>query len=375
LSFETRQLLLRYSYNSKNYDLPKHTIENIKTEEECALVGLMYECLILSIWTNKFPDIKFEDINHHNLFADFISKIKNLIHKYNHFKKQNHTIYNEKIRFTGSFLYAQLYLFITQKIWIQNISAQSLFDHWIKIKPHIDLITLNNIKSQVNIKMPFLTGIMDAVAINNEFNIIEIKASRSTEWKNNALLQSIIYGIMNGKTKFNIYLINVFSKQIKFYTIYLKQDLIWLRNRLIQDIINWNLNCYFAKNINFQKNHLNNISISKSLFVDGYFDSQKQEWTEFTICEFQSLTKIKLHILTKHPSNESNSSLEQEFLESIEKYKSVYQIQYIYCFQPFMKEFIYIKNILKMHTSNTYSNIAFGLCHLLDSNDYNFIYP
>jgi hypothetical protein len=192
--------------------------------------------------------------------------------------------------------------------------------------------------------MPLLKGIMDAARVpksdtSDSMDIFEIKASRSPDWKINTMLQATLYGIMNGKAFFNTYLINVFSKQAKLYKVYLKKDLMYLRATITQDIINWNLNCYLAKNIVHSQKKPNAgqtaIPVHKTLFVEGFYDALQQKFTEFTLCEFTSITKTKLttyveKIATNLESQTEAVPLIQQLLESIDKYKKIYGITTVY---------------------------------------------
>jgi len=349
LSFETRQLLLRYVRQDQVWNLPPSSAETIRTEEECALSGLIFESLILSLWTGRFPFSDFASIQHHSVFSHHVENIRKKDKHYRQFIQKHPKIINEQIRFEGSFLYAQLHLYAYQKIWVKTDKKKNgvLFKHWKSILPTIRSIVVPNayaIKTQVNISMPLLKGIMDAARVpksdtSDSMDIFEIKASRSPDWKINTMLQATLYGIMNGKAFFNTYLINVFSKQAKLFKVYLKKDLMWLRATITQDIINWNLNCYLAKNIVHSQKKPNPgqiaIPVHKTLFVEGFYDVLQQKFTEFTLCEFSSITKTKLTTLVEKSATNLESQTEavpliQQLVDSIDKYKKIYDIKIIY---------------------------------------------
>jgi hypothetical protein len=340
---------MRYVRQDQIWNLPASSAETIRTEEECALSGLIFESLILSLWTGRFPTSDFASIQHHSVFSHHIENIRKKDKYYRHFIKKHPKISNEAIRFEGSFLYAQLHLYAYQKIWIKTDSKKNtiLFKHWKSILPTIRSIVVPNayaIKTQVNISMPLLKGIMDAARVpksdtSDSMDIFEIKASRSPDWKINTMLQATLYGIMNGKAFFNTYLINVFSKQAKLFKVYLKKDLMLLRAQITQDIINWNLNCYLAKNIVHNQKKPNYgqivIPVHKTLFVEGYYDVLQQKFTEFTLCEFTSITKTKLSTLIEKTATNLESQSEavpliQQLQDSIEKYKKIYGISTVY---------------------------------------------
>jgi AAA domain len=349
LRFETRQLLLRYARQDQVWNLASASAETIRTEEECALSGLIFESLILSLWTGRFPTSDFASIQHHSVFSHHIENIRKKDKHYQQYIKKHPKISSETIRFEGSFLYAQLHLYAYQKIWVKTDSKKNaiLYKHWQSILPTIRSIVVPNayaIKTQVNISMPLLKGIMDAARVpksdaSDSMDIFEIKASRASDWKQNTMLQAILYGIMNGKAFFNTYLINVFSKQAKLYKVYLKKDLMWLRAQITQDMINWNLNCYLAKNIVHSQKTPNvgqvAIPVHETLFVDGFYDVLQQKYTEFTICEFTSITKTKLTTLVEKVATNLESQTEavpllQQLQEAIEKYRKIYDIKTVY---------------------------------------------
>lgn len=350
LKYETRQLILRYIRQHQSWDIPTSSVETIRTEEDCALTGLIFESLLLSLWTGKFQYSNFAAIQHHSVFSHHVEKIKKCEKMYHHYIK-THPITSESVRFKGSFLYAQLQLFAHQKIWIHADTKKNtlLYQRWKTIMPALKGIVIPNgipIKTQVNSSMPLLKGIMDAARIpkseeKESMDIFEIKASRASDWKESTLLQATLYGIMNGKAFFNTFLINVFSKQAKLYKVYLKKDLMWLRSQIVQDMINWNLNCYLAKNVtHFQKNPNENqiiIKASDSLFVEGIYNTLEKKWDEFTIGEFIGITKTRLVTLVERCSTNLESQevpepvpLLDQLRQTLEKYKKVYHVRTIY---------------------------------------------
>ena len=391
LRYETRQILLRYCRNAMQWDLPSSKIEGIRTEEDCALAGLLFESLILSLWTGRFPDSSFSTIQHHTVFAEHLEKILNCERQYRGYcRRYGAGIPNETVRFKGAFLYAQLHLFAHQKIWIHAdpVKNLSLYRRWRLILPSIRGIVVpgaRSIKTQVNAGMPLLKGIMDAVRIplpaggdeggeaEERMDIFEIKASRSSEWKEATLLQAVLYGIMNGKAIFNTYLINVFGKQARLYKVYLKKDLAWLRSVITEEILNWNVNCFLAKNIKHAERQWmpgqTRLVASKTVLVEGRRDAFTGEWSEFCVCEFLSITKTRFVVLqdrappivgghargleTQTPTQEESSSsssapqapplpapplpLLEQLRQLLDKYRTIYEIDSIYGLPTLMK--------------------------------------
>ena len=254
--------------------------------------------------------------------------------------------------------------------------------------------------------MPFLNGIMDAACIppQNEtkkiLQIFEIKASRSSDWKEKALLQAILYGICLGKCYFQIYLVNVFSKKIHVYKIAIKKEILWIRSRIIQDILNWNMNCFLAKNVKTNQ-PMKKMDTSKVVFLDGRYDVMNQQWTEFSLCDFQSITKTKITILTLRPNEEQSIPLDQQLLEVLSKYKKIYDIETFYlcphlqnqksflpqvsfAMEAFFTEDLdwtmYVesivpnsKSILKLNWEHSFATLAFVIGSIVLTNQFQFI--
>lgn len=381
LSFETRQILQRYAKTMFLHPLEnggKGATAYIRTEEECALAGVLYESMLLSVWSGQFPSaISGDKMKHHQLFKEEMGPILKMSREYLQYVGRHRPNESEKVRFTGCFLFAQLHLFRHQKIMIRPQKKQNdqMFIHWLKILPSLRGLRLSyqensKFKTQQNVSMPFLNGIVDASRTNqsepNEpMDIFEIKASRCSDWRTNALLQAILYGILSAKSLFNVYLVNMFSKNILAYHVFLRKDLMWLRNRIIQDILNWNMNCYLAKNVrppcptsSPSTSSLPILDTSKILLMDGRYCPLLKKWTEVSLCEFMSVTRTRLTILTERdPSLDHIVGEEEEKakskpplaimeqLESIlEKYKKVYGIITIMAGPEMIKRFTPTEN-------------------------------
>ncbi|NBZ96820.1 MAG: hypothetical protein EBR40_10415 [Proteobacteria bacterium] len=421
IKYETRQLLLRYIkqigyWNLTDIETIKSALSCIKTEEECAFTGILFESLLLTLWTFHFPSsLSLQQIQHHDLFSGHISKIQVEMTKYQEYMIQNsrflcHSNHGgeekEKKRFVGCCMYARLHLFCHQKIWIEidHSKEQVLFRYWNSLLPSLQKIPFflspaavvetsapeqatplptttttfqKKIKTQVNITMPFLKGIMDAVCVfdtsssspeeeektttnhhhsNKKIAIYEIKASRSTDWKEKTLLQTLLYGLMNGQALFTIYLVNVFSKKVCCYRAFFQKDLMWLRSLIIQDILNWNLNCFLAKNIQFHRNRARleedppkkiRFHPLTSIIIDGRFDVLSKKLTQCCIAEFQSSSKVLLTSLVhsssfspcfgfqKKEEKQEHRDIYSQLHSCLQKYISIYDVETIFV-SPFL---------------------------------------
>jgi hypothetical protein len=359
LSFETRELLISYTkiFNI-NDNFIDDSFNHIQTEEECSLLGLLFEGLILSYWTNKFPKFSFDEKKHHELFKEQLIKIKKLEKIYIDFINNN-PITDEIIRLNGCHIYAKLHLLVHHKIFINFKDLDLVLERWIKIKNNFDHYKVNNqqyqLKTQSNISMPFVNGIIDAcgIPIENKLPMIiyEIKASKAKDWKKLALLQSILYGILSAKDYFTIHLINVFSNKFISFNVSLKKNLMKLRLIILQDIISWNLNCFLSKNVKRENNLLLSIDYSSILFIDKDDDS-------ICFCYLISPTKVRIEII------ESNQMEEFEKLISI--YKSSYNVKNIYSishFNNYSSPFISIDSFDYLKTKYNSLKIDFSKCY------------
>jgi len=362
LSFETRELLISYTKMFNITDNANDSyLKNIQTDEECTLLGLIFEGLILSKWTNHFPKYEFDESKLHLLFQEQLLKIKKMIHEYDEYTRNN-PIINEEIRITGCYKYAQLHLLINHKmiVHLNDNDIKQISDKWNKITKLVENYKIDikdyKLKVQQNITMPFLNGIIDASAIPNKDNIplmiYEIKASRSNEWRKMALLQAILYGILSVKDYFTIHLINVFGSKFYSYNVSFKKNLMNIRNILLQDIMNWNINCFLSKNIKTKNNLLLEINYSEILLIES-------DEENVCICYFESQCKVKLDIFNKQNIDEINNK--------IDLYRNIYGIKNIYSSNIlFMSEIDNIKNIYKEKDImdkllNIYKNIKIDL--------------
>jgi len=351
LSFETREKLLSFCkiYDIKNIENCK-ILNHIQTEEECTLIGLLFESLILSLYLNRFSSFHLEEKKHHILFQNYFKLIDKDLKQYKKYIQQ-HPITNESIRLQGCYLYSKLHLLIYHKIQVE-LSVKTLeivLQKWISLIPTIRMYQLNlsedyHLESQQNVSMPFLNGIMDAcgtpVDKSKPLIIYEIKASRSSEWQKLATLQSILYGILSAKDYFSIHLLNVLHSKFLSINVSLKKNLMNLRNLIFQDILTWNLNCFLSKNVKKENNWFLYPHISDYLFIE-------QDSDIICLCYVISPTKIRMDIL--------DENISQTLSEKISIYQKSYNVQHICSFSSpsypsIYKETNYINSLLSHYT-------------------------
>lgn len=303
LSFGTKQFLVEKTKKYKETNnCPSFLV--LRTEEESTLTGLIFETLLLCSWHKHWSfDINGVNDIGHGIFEIYFFQIKKLFLEYSTFtKKFPFQSCSDFQKVQGAILYSKLHLAYKNKIFC-NISKsleQQLLNYWIKMKQNIyfENIDTKYLKSQHKVSGQFLNGIIDAVVLNeNDFvDIYEIKASRTRDWNESALLQSIMYGLCLYKTKFRIHLINVLQSKWQHYYVDIK-DYQEIMSKIITDIQLYNLNCYLSKNRTFHDIEKKNLDISNLFFLDGKCHNGKIE--NINLYEFTSPTKISLHIEVK----------------------------------------------------------------------------
>jgi hypothetical protein len=301
ISFQTKQKLIEAS---KKYEETKQTTTkfSIQTEEESTIVGLVFETLILSTWKHSYPS-ELDNINEagHQLFEAFFDKIKKLQSDYLAIKRAcpfDTASEDQKIR--GAIAYAKLYLGYHNKVFcnLNSTLQQQITTQYRNIRHNIQKIKppqAEHLKTQHKVRTPFINGIIDCVNMNeNDFyDIFEIKASKKRDWNENALLQSIMYGICLYKTKFRVHLINVSSKTWQHYFVDLT-DYRSSHDIIRNDIQLWNLNCFLSKNRTFHDENKKNLDIFQLFFLDGRIENGKL--VKFSFFEVVSPTKVTLHL-------------------------------------------------------------------------------
>lgn len=280
LSFETKQKLKSIAKRYKIVPIPKIRFDDFRTEEGSAFVGLLFESLILTTWTKTWPKSHCSEggIPQHAVFHHFSGAIEKLRNEYNAYI-HSHGCSSATI-FKGSLLYSKLQLATHQKIFIRVSSDQQkqLYLAWQKLSPSVTHLcpatSFHNLKTQSNVAMQFVTGIADALLLPHKdskelLEVLEIKASRSPEWMENALIQSILYGIMLGRSLFRIHLLNVLSNEALSYSYHLKGQLMEMRTCVQTDVAVWNLNCFLAKNVTHNDTTKLKLSTDGLFFVNG----------------------------------------------------------------------------------------------------------
>jgi len=310
LSFSTKTHLKSYVKKYKTVPLPQQHMHKIPvSEEDSTFCGVVFETLTLMEWKGSWPRNSATDgtFAHHDIFQAFQSRIHAVRVEFLRFSKR-HSSYatmNVAQKVEGACLYAKLHLACFQKIFWRHSSdvVGRIERHWATIQTTIRSLRppdldISSLKVQHNLAMPFLNGIADAVVLPptgspNLVEIIEIKASKSPEWQENALLQSILYGLCLGKSLFRVHLVNVFCKESCSYAINLGKELMPTRDRVVADVQQWNLNCFLSKNATYHDAlKTKTMNVQNTFFLDGRHKNNK-----YFLAEMVSPTKTYMHAL------------------------------------------------------------------------------
>jgi hypothetical protein len=244
----------------------------IRTEEERAFIGVLIENLITSTWINRWPQIDLNDnIRSNPMYIHILKRLTNSIDKYKKYIRSSK--FNDKNQFEGIYQYSQVHVAFSNKIFMRlsDKMLKTLKNYWKNLKPKAFLMKPfgDKLKIQAPVQMQWIKGIVDSMTIDDDektTSLYEIKASQTREWKDDALLQVMMYGLMTGKTWMRLHLLNPFrNEKVSFY--FDTKNILSLRKELLNDILIWNLNCMMAKMYPFTK-ELKKIKITNSLFLN-----------------------------------------------------------------------------------------------------------
>lgn len=283
----------------------------IETEEERAFVGVLIENLITSSWLMKWPEVdEIESLRNHPMYTHCFKKIETKYKVYNSFKSKNKC--NGQNHFQGIYYYSQIHLAMYNKIFIDlsEHTQEYIKKYWSLFKDKAQMIkpTDGTITVQNNMRMPWTTGVSDVIVKKesvkddrisedivlrtqsaSDISIWEIKASVDVEWKEDALIQAIVYALMSGKTRCSIVLLNPFRNEKCSYNFNMK-NIMYLRELVINDIIMWNINCFLSKNLKIKGVPL---KLTNQLVLTMKKD-ENDKYKQFSLFQFMSPTKVDL---------------------------------------------------------------------------------
>ena len=120
------------------------------------------------------------------MYNHVVNRINTSANKYKTFVSNN--AFSDSNQFDGILLYSQIHIALSNKIFMKlsDTLTQSLKNYWRNLKPKIKDIQPREekLKIQCNLQMPWLKGIADAYAIDDDektTSIYEIKASSNPD--------------------------------------------------------------------------------------------------------------------------------------------------------------------------------------------------
>jgi hypothetical protein len=301
-SFATKQRILLHVKKYGETKCP-YTRIPVFTEEEASLVGLVFETLILSFWKGSFPtDLTGTKELGHECYRTYFDRIQKIQKEYiSAIRSQPFSACSDERKIHISILYGKLYLAVHNKVFCNYFAKDKLLEHWLKVKSiamKLKPANIESLKTQERIGTKFINGIVDAMirpsSSKEIMEIFEIKASRSREWNENAMLQATLYGLSQGRKKFKVHLINLLSSKWHHYYVNFEQaDKEQVMDKIFDDIQLYNLNCFLAKNRTIHNENKKNLNINDCFFLDGRINEHNQ-MKELLLLEINSPTKLSI---------------------------------------------------------------------------------
>jgi hypothetical protein len=331
LQYETRILFKSFVKKTTTSDIiregsvPPIPKSCLQSEEERSFVGVCIEVLMTSLWTNRFPETpSLKDVQSNPYYQHCISKIITLRQLYIQFKGMYYRSVSTSYEFFKTiFLYTELHIAMHHKMFFFfNVTQrQELFRYWVAFRNHVFHLRPKHtipFSSQVNVKMPLLTGIADGILNDKQKCIYEIKASIKQDWKEDAFVQAFCYAIMTGQAWFTIKLVNLFKNTQIEYVVYI-DNVKKLRQTLLYDILVWNASSYMAKNYQPLLAPKLSFDMDDCVFINLEWDILNDKPSEVVVMRMLSPTRFHIDFLG-------------ETMEALETFLDTYIFnEYIFC--------------------------------------------
>lgn len=265
----------------QNVDNIKQYIPHLFTDEERTLTGLFIEYLITSEWGSSWPftPIDITSLEKNPIYKHCIHQISNLMTKY---QQMTHIPFKNASKmyiFDTLYIYAQLMLSYNHRVFTKLCDSElrKLSDYWnnhlcasvVNLKP--SGVDSEYIKIQSNCRMPFMTGIIDMFVEDNTSGyknhiFYEIKACTAYDWEIDAFSQSVLYVLMNAKSRSTVVLINPLKNIVIKYVVDIP-DINTVRTRAMYDCVLYNSNSYLSKNLKQECDIYDKFNILNCMFL------------------------------------------------------------------------------------------------------------
>lgn len=256
LSFSTRELLRSCAKYIGNNPFPigERIKWSMRNEEEASFMGILYEVLITSLWTQKWPELDVKgmtEIMNNPMYKHCRANIDKRFHQLiGIFQKPYYC------NFDILYDYTDYHILLSQKIRV-NIAPQrkeEMKSVWNRLKHDITIMkpVIQNKKAQVNLNRPFATGVADMICkqkTEDDTDIIlyEIKTCSNSNWKDDAFTQASLYMSMTRNKRGTIRLFNPFRRELYEYNISLNSKEKKVLTHVDRELLLWNFNCFLAK--------------------------------------------------------------------------------------------------------------------------------
>lgn len=251
LSFQTRELLRSCAkYMGKNNPPGERIKWSTRNEEEASFMGILYEVLITSLWTQRWPELDVKGMGEIQNNPMYRHCKKNIGARFHKLVAQFNKPY--RCDFEMLYDYTDFHILLSQKIKVR-VSVerkQEMKLAWERLRSSILSLTPKypNKKAQVNLNRSFMTGVADMICGEDDNLVLyEIKTCSNSDWKDEAFTQAALYMSMTKNKRGVLRLLNVFRKEQYEYNISLLSKEKQVLTQIDRELLLWNFNCFLAK--------------------------------------------------------------------------------------------------------------------------------
>lgn len=263
LTFKTRELLrscAKYA-NAQSFPPGERVRWSMRNEEEASFMGILYEVLITSLWTQRWPELDVKgmtEILNNPMYSHCRQNIESKFHRLV-------GIFHQPYRcdFDILYEYTEYHILLSQKIrvGVSPNRKQEMKNVWSRLRNDIAVLQPKYAikKAQVNLNRSFMTGVADMICQSDSNDddqpimLYEIKTCSNSDWKDEAFTQAALYMSMTKNKRGVIRLLNPFRRELHEYNISLLSKEKQVLNQTDRELLLWNFNCFLAK---FQNNIL-----------------------------------------------------------------------------------------------------------------------
>jgi len=250
LSYGTRtnlRALARFVSNS--FPEGARTKWSMRNEEEAGFMGILYEVLLTSTWTNRWPQLDtggMTTILENPMYLHCRQKIQQRFQTIvQAFRRPFHADCFEAL-----YQYTEFHILLSQKIRVRvhPDRKNEMAAVWRSLQQDIRRLTPQETpqKAQVNLCRSLMTGVADMLIESDPIVLYEIKTCSGSDWKEDAFTQAALYLSMTQQKRGRVRLVNPFRRELCEYQMAIPPSH-EIHRRIDREMILWNLNCFLAK--------------------------------------------------------------------------------------------------------------------------------